>query len=68
MPLKKNPVTLHIYVPLHFYGGLHIDPTVLYIQVQIKQQSSTGTPNIFARYVPDTNMLLECNIYTRYAN
>ena len=28
------PLTLHIYVPLHYYFGLDIDPTLLYIQIQ----------------------------------
>ena len=60
-PWTNMPVALQIYVPLHNYCGLHIDPTLLYIQVQT-QQSPTGTPNIIAKYVPETNMTLKCHI------
>ena len=43
------PVTLHMYVPMHYYCGPHTDPTLLDIQVQKKKQSIISTSNIFAK-------------------
>ena len=57
-PWTNLPVTLHIYVPHHYYCGLHRDPT-LYTSQKIKQQSTKGTPHIIVKYVPETNMPLK---------
>ena len=42
-------------------------PTLLFVQVQ-KQQSATGTPQIIAKYVPETNMAFKWQICAIYAN
>ena len=37
-PRTNTPDILHIYVPLHCYCSLHIDPTLLHISVKKKKK------------------------------
>ena len=50
------PVTLYIYVPLHCYSSLYIDPILLYIQVKIKQHTAALIYHATAIYVPERNI------------
>ena len=65
-PFTDMTVKLHMYVPLHYYCNLHIDLTLMHIQVQ--NIYCKVTLHIFAKYVLETTMLLKCHIYTTYAN
>ena len=55
------PATLHIYVSLHCYCNLHIDPTFLHISVK-PQQNETLIYYSIAIYVPATNMPLKWHL------
>ena len=61
------PATLHIYVPLHFYSSLYIDPTSLHASIT-NQYTATIIYNTCAQYVPPINMPLKCNKYDIYPN
>ena len=61
------PVTLHIYVPLHFYCDLHTDPKLLHISIQ-NQSTVIFIYHIIAQYVPVVNMPLKCHKYDIYNN
>ena len=56
------PLTSYIYVSLHYYCGLHMDITLLHMQVQ-KEQSATATPYIIAKYVPGWITPLKCHMF-----
>ena len=53
--------TSHIYVPLHFYWDLYMDPNYCTYKSR-KQQSATASPHIMAKYVPETNMSIKWQI------
>ena len=54
------PPTLQIYVPLHFYFSLHVDPTLLHIFIK---KAATIIYQSIAQYVPASNMPLKCQKY-----
>ena len=62
-PEANKPATLHIYILLHCYLSLHIDPTLLHISINTLQ-NATLIYNATAIYVPATNMPIKCHIYS----
>ena len=56
-------ISLHIYIPVHYYCSLHTDPTLLHIAVN-KQQTATFTYHAIAIYVLITNTPLQFYTYT----
>ena len=48
-----------MYVPLHYYCSLHLDPILLHIKVQKKWQTATYNYHATVIYVPTTDMPLE---------
>ena len=64
-PWTNMPPTSHIYVPLHYYCGLHIDLTLLH---RTCEKTSVFIYHAIAISVLATNMALKCHIYATYAN
>ena len=60
-PWTNRPATLHIYVPLHFFCSLHIDPILMHASIKC-QQTTTFICNTTPKYVPVTNVPLKCYI------
>ena len=63
------PATLYIYVPLHFYCSLYIDPKSIYTKCK-KKTIKTNVTLIYhaiAIYMPATNIPLKCHTYAIYA-
>ena len=66
-PSTNMPATSHMYVPLHKYCSLHVDPTLLYTLVKNINKLTFIYHNM-AMYVLATNMHLKCHRYAQYAN
>ena len=43
-PWTNMPMTLHMYVPLHFQCSIQIDPTLLHISIKNQYVSATSMP------------------------
>ena len=59
------PVTLHIYVPLHYCCSLYKDPSLLHISVK-QQQNDNSICHAISIHVPSIKMPLKCNLYATY--
>ena len=59
-------VTLHMYVPLHSFCRLPVDPRFMNSPAK-NQLNSSFIYHTTAKYVPATNMTLTCHIYTLHA-
>ena len=66
-PWKNIPTTLYMYVPLHCYCSLHIEPILLHISAK-KQQTVIFNYHAIGIYVPAKNMLLKCHILATCSN
>ena len=56
MPPKQICMTHYIFVPMHCYCILYIDPTLLHIYIKTKQQFAALIYHAMATYMMTTNM------------